>query len=82
METNQNESSPRHESKDLPFEAIFNAFRDQGRVWAQYGLTVGKLALETHAKAMSSLATSLGAVAESMSAKPGEGHAHREGDPR
>lgn len=78
METNQNETKTR----EFPLDSVLVAVREQGRIWASYGLTVGKLALETHARAMSSLATSLGAVVESIAAKPGAPGAADPHDPQ
>ena len=53
-------------------ETIISAVRLQGRIWAGYGLTVGKLALETSARTLSSLASTLGSVAQSLVPSAGE----------
>lgn len=53
-------------------DTLVSTLRNQGQVWARYGLTVGKLALETNARALSQLAESLGKFAESFETKPSE----------
>jgi hypothetical protein len=69
MSTNTHETNS---DKDLPFESLVNAVRDQSRIWAKYGLTVSKLALETHARAVTSLAATIGSVAEAIVPKAEE----------
>lgn len=47
---------------------IVGAAVDIGRAWARYGLQIGKLALETHARTMGNLAVALGQAARAVDA--------------
>lgn len=47
---------------------IVGAAVDIGRAWARYGLQIGKLALETHARTMGNLAVAVGQAARAVDA--------------
>ena len=47
---------------------IVGAAVDIARAWARYGLQIGKLALETHARTMGSLAVAMGQAARAVDA--------------
>lgn len=47
---------------------IVGAAVDIGRAWARYGLQIGKLALETHARTMGNLAVAMGQAARAVDA--------------
>jgi len=47
---------------------IVSAAVDIGRAWARYGLQIGKLALETHARTMGNLAVAMGQAARAVDA--------------
>lgn len=49
-----------------PVRVVLETVRSQGATWARYGLDVGRLALETHAKTTAALAESLGKLAHSL----------------
>jgi len=46
--------------------AVINALRAVGSVWARYGLTVGRAALESSARSLQVTATALGQLAEAI----------------
>jgi hypothetical protein len=48
---------------------IVEAAVDIGRTWAAYGLRVGKLALETHARTMGKVAGALGEIDRAIDAR-------------
>ena len=48
---------------------IVEAAVDIGRTWAAYGLRVGKLALETHARTMGMVAGALGEIVRAIDAR-------------
>jgi hypothetical protein len=52
-----------------PIDALMDTVRTQGQLWARYGLTLGRLALETNARALGQLASSLGQLAEALDVK-------------
>lgn len=52
-----------------PIDALMDTVRTQGQLWARYGLTLGRLALETNARALGQLAASLGQLAEALDVK-------------
>ncbi len=54
---------------DARREAVVDSLVSLGSVWARYGLSVGRQALETSAKTLESTAKVLGAIAESMEIK-------------
>jgi hypothetical protein len=47
----------------------FEDMRNVGKAWARYGLTVGKMALETSATTLSKTATWLGDLAQTLARK-------------
>ena len=47
----------------------FEDMRNVGKAWARYGLTVGKVALETSATTLSKTATWLGDLAQTLARK-------------
>ena len=51
---------------------IVEAAVDIGRTWAAYGLRVGKLALETHARTMGKVAGALGEIDRAIDARRDE----------
>jgi hypothetical protein len=52
---------------------VLDTLLEQGLAWAEYGLRVGRLALETKARTMHALADSLGRLAEALKRpEPGE----------
>lgn len=53
-------------------ERVVGSAVELGRVWARYGLSIGKMALETSATSLKTTATLLGAVAEAFES-PAEG---------
>lgn len=59
-----------HEQRTTPkVDAIVDLLRTQGQIWARYGLTLGKAALETNARALADLAGSLGKLADALAPK-------------
>jgi hypothetical protein len=53
-------------------EKVVESAVDLGRVWARYGLSIGKMALETSATSLKTTAGLLGAIAEAFETKPAE----------
>ena len=49
--------------------SLVTTVREQGQLWAHHGLNTGKVALQTNAKALSSVADLLGKLAESFDVK-------------
>lgn len=47
-------------------ERVVESAVELGRVWARYGLSIGKMALETSATSLKTTASLLGAVAEAF----------------
>jgi hypothetical protein len=64
MKTTQNDKK-----NVAPIDALVDTVRAQGQLWARYGLTIGRLALETNSRALGQLASSLGKLAEALDAK-------------
>lgn len=50
-------------------EKVVDSAIDLGRVWARYGLSIGKMALETSAQSLKTTAGMLGTIAEAFEAK-------------
>ena len=59
-----NENSPKDK-----LDAIAKSLVDIGAVWAKHGLGIGRSALEASAKTLSSTATVLGQIADSLEGK-------------
>lgn len=68
-ERHTSESSEAHARRTRTAEAterVVDSALELGRVWARYGLSIGKMALETSATSLKTTASLLGAVADAF----------------
>ncbi len=70
-----NQASP---PDDVSSEELLSSLTDVGLAWARYGLTVGRVALETHAKTVTLTAGALGALAGALTRTPSAPTASRD----
>lgn len=64
------ETRSTHDKAAEATERVVGSAVELGRVWARYGLSIGKMALETSATSLKTTATLLGAVAEAFESEP------------
>ena len=60
----ESQSNTQGNTSPLPVEKLIENLVDVGATWAKYGLNVGKSALETSSKTLSSTAEVLGEIAK------------------
>ena len=66
------EERTRHAKTAEATERVIDSAVELGRVWARYGLSIGKMARETSATSLKTTATLLGAVADAFETEPEE----------
>jgi hypothetical protein len=67
-ETESTERTARTKTAEATEKVVEQAI-DLGRVWARYGLSIGKMALETSAQSLKTTAGLLGTIAEAFETK-------------